>query len=278
MSDRFDINAAPPESAVEPAGPYVRVIVVDAIGSTPTDAGASMVVTPRGLHAGTVGGGKVEARAIADAQAMLANANAPRTRFVDWNLKTDVGMTCGGSMKLFFERRGAPAWDVVVFGAGHVAQALVRLLVTLPCQVTCVDARPDWLAKLPTAPNLRTLHRDEPATFVPELPANAFVVSMTRGHATDRPILQAALTRPAGPPPFVGVIGSKSKAAILKRELREGGVADESLLARLVCPVGLPIGENHPGEIAVSIAAQLLQVRDELRSQLARSPAVRGLG
>lgn len=251
-----------------PDGPFVRVTVVDAIGSTPADAGARMVVTRDGLHSGTVGGGRIEARAIEEAKRLL-EPNAPRTRFFDWNLKTDIGMTCGGSMKLFLERDGSADWSVVIFGAGHVAQSLVRLLLTLPCHVTCVDPRREWLDKLPRSAALSCRQLDEPATFVAGMSADTFAICMTRGHATDRPILEALLKRDP-PPPFVGVIGSGSKSAVLKRELREAGISEDRL-DRIVCPLGLPVGTNHPGEIAVSIAAQLLQERDRLRNSRAVS-------
>jgi xanthine dehydrogenase accessory factor len=61
--------------------------------------------------------------------------------------------------------------------------------------------------------------------------------------------------------PFIGVIGSGSKRAVLLRELREDGLSDH-LLEKVICPVGLPIGGNDPAEIAISIAAQLLQQRE----------------
>src|SRR5438045_85191 len=81
---------------------FVLVILTESLGSTPQDTGAKMLVTAAGLHTGTVGGGKVEAKAIGVAQEMLATGvNTPR--FVNWALKTDVGMTCGGSVKLYFE-------------------------------------------------------------------------------------------------------------------------------------------------------------------------------
>jgi xanthine dehydrogenase accessory factor len=82
---------------------------------------------------------------------------------------------------------------------------------------------------------------------------------MTMGHATDRPILRRALTERAFP--FIGVIGSDAKAAILRGELAGDGVTPEQA-AKFQCPIGLPIGTNHPHEIAISIAAQLLMVRD----------------
>jgi xanthine dehydrogenase accessory factor len=287
--------ANPDTQTDPPHQPFVRAIVVHAIGSTPADAGATMIVTEAGRHSGTVGGGRIEARAIAEAQDLLRDTRLPPTRFFEWNLHHDIGMTCGGVMKLYFERCNVPAWEIVIFGAGHVAQALVRLCQTLPCRITCIDPRQEWLDRLPDGPTIRKIPMDEPAQYVPQLPPNSFIICMTRGHHTDRPILEAILkgTAPSSPspstlgegrgegphfpspcalgegpaeglPPYIGVIGSRSKAAVLRRELAEAGIPP-ARLDRIICPIGLPIGTNHPAEIAVSIAAQLLQHRDQLR-------------
>ena len=244
---------------------FVLVTLVDALGSTPQDAGAKMIVTTAGRHAGTVGGGRVEAQAIALAHELLAKDGDATPRFVNWTLKTDVGMTCGGSVKLYFEPHAArgSAWPIVVFGAGHVAQALIRVLLPLPCTITVVDSRAEWLESLPQARNLTTVRHDEPAALVPTLPADAFVLCMTKGHTTDRPILQRALAERAFP--FVGVIGSDAKAAVLRKELIAASLAPERA-AQFHCPVGLDFGTNHPHEIALSIAAQLLTERDRRRT------------
>ena len=73
--------------------PFVAVTVVDTLGSTPQDRGSKMLVTAEGRQFGTVGGGKVEARAIAEAQQLLADEGAPKTRFHQWSLEKDIGMT-----------------------------------------------------------------------------------------------------------------------------------------------------------------------------------------
>lgn len=236
--------------------PFVMVTLVEAIGSTPQDVGAKMLVTGEGLVDGTVGGGRVEAKAIEHAQAMLLVAE--RTcAIVDWSLKADVGMTCGGRVKLLFESIGVAPWRIVVFGAGHIAQSLVRILVTLPCQVTCIDSRQEWLARLPAG--VRLIESSHPAEHVDELDENTFIVCMTQGHKTDLPVLQR-IYESGRAYPFVGVIGSRAKAAVLRKELALAGLDREKL--KFHCPVGLDLGTNHPGEIAVSIAAQLLAVRD----------------
>ena len=240
---------------------FVLVVLVEGLGSTPQDAGAKMLVTGAGRHTGTIGGGRIEAKAIALATELLA-APAARPHLVNWSLKGDVGMTCGGSVKLYFEPHAGAgeAWPIVIFGAGHIAQALLPVLLPLPCSVSVCDSRPEWLAQLPRARNLRIRHLDTPADLVPALPAHAFLVCMTMGHTTDRPILQRALNERNFP--FIAVIGSDAKAAVLRRELIAAGVP-ESRAGSFHCPAGLDFGTNHPHEIALSIAAQLLQYRDQ---------------
>lgn len=249
---------------------FVLVTLVESLGSTPQDTGAKMLVTPAGLHTGTVGGGRVEAQAIAAAQEMLALAGleSGRPQFREWTLKKDVGMTCGGAVKLYFEphpARGA-AWMIAIFGAGHIAQALLPVLAPLPAAIRVFDPRAEWLARLPAARNVVVAQHDDLAAVVDRLPAEAFVLCMTQGHKTDRPILLRALaTRNF---PFVGVIGSDAKAAVLRKELIADGLPAERA-AEFHCPVGLDFGTNHPHEIALSIAAQLLSVRDGLARQAA---------
>ena len=221
-----------------------------------------------GLIFGTVGGGKVESKAIGHAQTLLDNASANGSQtceLIEWNLQRDVGMTCGGVVKLLFEAYNFRDWRIVVFGAGHVAQALVRLLLLLECRVVCVDQRQEWLAKLPSSPKLRSIALAEPQDFVRELRAEDYVLCMTMGHKTDRPILQAILERKMKDPnfelPYLGVIGSQAKRKVLVRELTDEGIPAE-LSEQFRCPIGLPLGSNQPGEIAVSVAGELIQCRD----------------
>lgn len=236
----------------------VCVTLVDVVGSAPQDAGSKMIVSTQGLVYGTVGGGRVEARAIDKAKEILA-AGGPRTLLVDWNLQRDISMTCGGAVKLFFEAYAVRPWDVVVFGAGHVAQAVVRTLLNLDCRVTCFDSRTEWLGRLPESPKLTKVHSTDLAAEVTRLPEGSFLLLMTMGHSTDRPILVEALRR--GTFKYVGVIGSAAKRAALRKAVLEAGISEEAFAA-VHCPMGLDLGTNHPYEIAVSIVAQLIGVRD----------------
>lgn len=245
--------------------PFVIVTMTGVKGHAPQDPGAKAVVTAEGLVYGTVGGGKVEAKAIIYAKELLAQL--PDTKYpvhVTWNLQKDVGMTCGGEASFLFETFANVNWNIVVFGAGHVAQALVRVLLPLDCQVVCIDSREEWLGKLPQGANLIKVHAPNPANEVKSLRQDAFFVVMTQGHATDMPIIEELFkTRPDAT--YIGTLGSDIKAKKVRNELKEKNYAAE-LIERLHCPIGLPIGDNHTHEIAISIAAQLLKVRDETRS------------
>lgn len=238
--------------------PFATVTIAAARGSVPQEAGAKMIVTARGRRCGTVGGGRVEEAAIAEARALLDAAHGPACLTREWNLQKDIGMTCGGVVTMFFEVFHRASWPVVIFGAGHVAQALVRVLVTLECRISVIDSRRDWLAALPEVSKVSAVHAGVLESEVAAIPDGAFVLLMTQGHRTDRPVLERILrTRRF---PYLGVIGSRSKAATLRRELREAGVP-AARLKDFRCPLGLPLGKDSPEEIAISIAAELLEVR-----------------
>ena len=243
--------------------PFVAVTVVDTLGSTPQDRGSKMLVTSEGRHSGTVGGGKIEARAIEEAKQLLADPSAPKTRFHQWSLEKDIGMTCGGIVRVYFEAFNVTRWNVVIFGAGHVAQEVVGALSRLDCTVTCIDTRPEWLEKIPDRPNVTKVHSAELKGEVSRIPDGSFVVLMSQGHTTDKPVLIEILrTRTF---PYLGVIGSNSKAKRLRQDIAEAGLPEEAQRA-FFCPIGLPIGSDAPQEIAISVIAQLLQERDKLRT------------
>jgi xanthine dehydrogenase accessory factor len=242
----------------EAGTPFVAVTVVDTLGSTPQDRGAKMLVTGEGRQHGTVGGGKVEARAIQEALSMLRDDAAPKTRFYQWSLEKDIGMTCGGIVRVYFEVFNVTRWNIVVFGAGHVANAVIDVLSRLDCRITCIDSRPEWLERLPASPKLHRVQSSDMPAEVARIPEGAFVLLMTQGHTTDKPILLEILrTRKF---PYLGVIGSNAKAKRLRQDVLDAGLAQE-LTKAFFCPVGLELGSNHPHEIAISVAAQMLQVR-----------------
>jgi len=135
------------------------------------------------------------------------------------------------------------------------------MLVQLNCRVACFDSRPDWLARLTPHPKLKTICPKELREVVTDQPTDTFFLLMTQGHASDLPVLTEILqTRDA---PYVGVIGSPQKAGVLRRDLQEKNISSDRINS-FHCPMGMPLGNNTPAEISISVIAQLLQRRDEL--------------
>lgn len=231
---------------------FVVVTFVGSQGSAPQEVGARMLVTDKGYFSGTVGGGKLEKAAIEKGLALL-KATDSKAQLVEWNLQTDLGMSCGGKVNLFFEVHNLSSqWNIVLFGAGHVAQELSRVLLRLECRITCVDSRAEWLEKLPSDSKLNRVLQSPMEGYVSQLTQDQFIVIASMGHSTDLPILKA-LENCRHPFPYIGVIGSEVKGKKLKAEL--SGLAFH-------CPMGEPIGNNTPAEIAISISAQLIKYRD----------------
>lgn len=238
---------------------FVVVTITGIRGSSPQDAGAKMIVTQLGLHAGTVGGGKVEAAAIKKSQAILESSTQLPPESVTWNLQKDIGMSCGGEVSFLFEHSHQQNWPIIIFGAGHIAQALTRTLNKLNCQVTCIDSRTEWVSKLE---GVKGIHHPNPRELVATFHPKSFFLCMTMGHSHDVPIL-IEIAKHAPNSPYVGVIGSDIKGIKIKKELKEAEVSEE-FISKLKVPMGYPIGTNHPYEIAISIAAQLIETRDKV--------------
>jgi len=252
----------------EAAGtPYVIVTVLGARGSTPRDSGTKMVVEAT-RFSGTIGGGELEYRALAEARRLLESPTEQQI-LRNYPLGEKLGQCCGGSTSLLYERFAPIVPRVFLFGAGHVGRALAPLLATLPLQVEWIDEResafPDDL------PDRVTARGDADAVAVfRDAPSGSLYVVMTHNHPLDFAIAETALAR--GDAAFVGVIGSESKARRFRLRLEHRG-HPEQRIASLHCPIGLrDVPGKQPAEIAVAVAAQLIAVYQANRPATAKRP------
>jgi xanthine dehydrogenase accessory factor len=154
------------------------------------------------------------------------------------------------------ERLDNPLQPVWLYGAGHVGQALARVLMSLPLCLTWIDSREDLLPKQ-VPDGVQRIHALQPLDTVAAAPAGARFLIMTHSHSLDYSLCRAILTR--GDFAWIGLIGSESKSARFRSRLARHGV-DEAQIARLVCPIGVKgIDSKWPAAIAIGVAAQLLQ-------------------
>jgi xanthine dehydrogenase accessory factor len=154
------------------------------------------------------------------------------------------------------ESLDAPLPSIWLYGAGHVGQALVRVLDTLPVRVTWIDSRRDLLPEA-TGAALDIRNADRPELTVPDAPPQTHFIVMTHDHALDYTLCRRILER--GDFASLGVIGSKSKAARFRSRLARDGLTPERI-AQMRCPIGIDgLKSKLPAVIAVAVAAQLLQ-------------------
>lgn len=151
------------------------------------------------------------------------------------------------------------AFHVAIFGAGHVGTATVDVLQKLDCQIRWVDSRrqvfPD---RLPA--NVTAVETDDPAREVAAMPRETHYLVMTHSHPLDFDICDRVLRR--GDFAYCGLIGSLSKRRRFERLMRKQAMPD-ALLDRLTCPIGVSgIESKKPADIAIAVAAELLQLRD----------------
>ncbi len=231
----------------------VFVLIIRSSGSAPGKVGAKMVVLPDGNIRGTVGGGVLEARVIADALRAMEDGKGPRQ--IEYKLD-ELGMTCGGQVGLYLEPLESPK-RIILFGGGHVASALSRVLETLDVSITVVDEREEW-ANRDRFPGADEIINRSFTQVLSEHPPGSkdHVIIVTRGHEHDYQVLEGCVERR---PAYLGMIGSKRKAHKVLERLREKGVA-EDLIRDIHTPIGLEIGAVTPAEIAVSIVAELIKI------------------
>lgn len=206
---------------------------------------------------GTVGGGAVERLAIEEARGRFASGKSGIRAFdLDPDAEDGIGSLCGGRVMMAFEVF-APARRLLLFGAGHVALAFARLCAQLGWTLDVVDGRHEMLTS-ERFPSAAARVEEDPAVYAAraELTAYSHLVIFTHDHALDGAILHAIAGR--GFDGYVGMIGSARKWAETRLRLEAEGIP-RAWLDAVHCPIGLSIGSRTPEEIAVAIAAELIQ-------------------
>ena len=233
--------------------------VIKSEGSTPRHVGSKMLVYPDGKFIGTVGGGDLEHRVLDEAWMAIADS---QPRLLHYNMsdpsRGDPGV-CGGQVEVFVEPI-VPAPMVVVIGAGHVGKAVVHLAKWLGFRVAVSDDRVEFCDEtaVPGADAYYPVSMDRLAEQL-KITRQTFLVLTTRGSSVDAEGLSPLLDSPAA---YIGVIGSRRRWATTVKALKEKGVSEEKI-ARVHSPMGLELQAETPEEIAVSIMAEILMIRDK---------------
>lgn len=245
------------QAAQEAGETVVLATIVKARGSVPRHAGAKMIVYENGRSLGTVGGGELEARVRTAAQQVFQDG-LPQTlpySLVD-AARGDPGV-CGGEVEVYLERYQPPV-TILIFGCGHVGQAVASLASWMGYRVVVADDRPELAAPdvIPDA-DVHIAGSIDDVLAAVTITRSTYIVVVTRNVLVDREILPKLAHSPA---PYIGVMGSRRRWAETSRLLLEDGLP-EAELSRFHSPIGLELNAEDPPEIALSIMAEIILLK-----------------
>jgi len=231
----------------------VVVTVAETYSGSPGKEGFKLVVTKDGNTYGTIGGGAVEFDAVNRAKELFKE----KKNLIEHIKLKDEGMNCGGDMTLFYEYIRAKKM-FLLFGGGHIGRALAPLLEMAGFFVTVFDSRPEIKEYFSDKPDRNVVIADynDISIVKDELIAADYCFIATHGHSYDSAVLQQLLDCKKSFT-YVGLIGSKAKVKTAFRNFEQRGYAIPSYI---YSPAGLKIGGDTAGEIAISIAAEVLSV------------------
>jgi len=238
----------------------VLCTLVEKTGSGPRDVGAKMLVDPSGETVGTIGGGGMERKLVAEALDALRGGPG-RTLTFALGVEAREGAVavnskCGGEVKILLDVI-KPELRLIVIGSGHIAKPLAELAHKAGFEVIVVDdAESATRARFPTAKEIHSGPFEEELSQVEVRPSD-FVAVVHGETGYELAALKSVLRRR---PTYVGLLGSRNKAAEHKRQLLDEGFSREEVEA-IRAPIGLDIGAETPEEIAVSIVAELIRAR-----------------
>jgi len=234
-------------------GNKVALVTVTKInGSSPASVGQCIAVLENGESFGTVGGGKTEYLIIQEAIKTIKDGN----KIFEFNYDhSEKGMICGGAMSGFGHVLGDENY-LYIFGAGHIGMNLAKIATDAGFFVKVIEDRPEFADNFKNVEYIVTT----PEKFETDVKfyGNPYIVICTRGHGTDDAALRFCLNKDYS---YLGMIGSKKKVATLFGELRKEGY-DEKVLQNIYTPIGLNIASGVPYEIAISILAEILLIKN----------------
>lgn len=235
--------------------PFAIATITKVAGSAPRDVGAKMIVSFSGEFFGTIGGGALESLVLQDAKKCLLEE---KSGAFSYPLGPKAQQCCGGLVETLVEVVNLRP-ELFVFGAGHVGQAVASVFDGTEFVVTLIDDREEWIGSSAISNNTIKFFGNY-HTFLSGRKFSAqrshFVV-MTHSHDLDAEIL-IALSQVSSN--YVGLIGSQSKWNRFEHRLKQAGVS-ESFIAQIKCPIGFQNLGKAPKEVAISLGAELLQLR-----------------
>lgn len=233
--------------------PAALCIIVDTKGSTPRKTGAKMIVYEDSKIFSTIGGGALEHKVISESIEVIRSG---KPMLLHYDLDKDLDMSCSGKVSIYIE----PVTSLLrlyLMGAGHVNQAVARYAKNFGFDPVFIDEREGIESQ-----GLRIINKPY-LSAIGEIIFNksTFIVIATPDHANDETALIACAKKNFA---YLGMIGSRSKIEKLKIKLLNNSILTQEELDRVNMPIGIKFAAESAEEIAISILAKLIDVKNSL--------------
>ena len=234
---------------------FAVAVITAAEGTTPRHPGTKMIVYEDGKQSGTIGGGDIEQAVLSDA---LACFRTKEPLLKTYPVIQSDGVESGSEtiyIEPFFPRS-----RLILCGAGHVAGKLIPLAKSVGFRVTVIDIRDEAMVRERASAADEFILAASWAEGLARVPESddSYLIACAFNFDQDEEILSHLIRRRSA---YIGMLASRYKRETIYNHLMERGIAEEAL-SRVHSPIGLPIGAETPEEIALSIAAELLKVRN----------------
>ena len=256
----------------------ILIKIIDTKGSVPRNKNVTMVISKNNQY-GTIGGGELEYRVTNESIKLLNNSSSIE-KIIEFPLGPSLGQCCGGYIKIKLNKYNNGEnllkknnlkdeilnhnKNLYIFGAGHVAKALMKKLDGTGFNIFVIDSRDEFISKI-KIDYINAIFAKEPQIIIKNAPPKSFYLVMTHSHQIDLSICSSLLK--INNFSFLGLIGSETKMARFSKRLIQIGY-NKKLIDRIECPIGVDgIVGKEPDIIAISIIARLLQCKSLLNNQ-----------
>ncbi len=237
---------------------FAVLTIIKSEGSVARHENSKMIVSADSGIIGTIGGGIIEKKSIDEA---IKQIKIGQSKVIELqkDSKTLADLVCGGAVEVFIEVHKSRS-RLILCGAGHVSKAISYIAATMGFEIIVIDPRPEWAnsQRFPDAKSIVTSADIEKSIKDQYSNKNTFYIIATWNHKHDREALKNIIYKEHK---YIGMLASRKKAGEIINTLKEEGV-EQSLLDKVYSPVGLDLKAETPEEIAISVMAEILMMKN----------------
>ena len=244
------------KKTIEQRRKAVLCIIIETKGSTPRKKASKMLVFEDKSIVGSIGGGELEHFVV---QKAVERIDVKEANVFSFGLKADFEMACGGNVSVYMETIQLPE-HLIVFGGGHIGKSLALFAKKLNFNITIVDERENIFDNWNINDGFNLINKSyQEAIDQLVFDKDTYICAATHAHSYDKEIAGIICSKQLA---YFGIIASKNKAIKIKKFLLSKKDLKIEDIEKIDMPMGVPISCETPEEIAISVLAKIIDVRN----------------